>query len=210
METIYLFLLICCFIFSIIGSTYYYKNNKFKLINLSEKLKLGWGLYKVKLKKYNNEIVISPYTEEECIYYYAKLNYQEKIINQVNKKKLDIKIYNKNKEKEFHNNFELEFLNYNILLNSKNVELSLEKKVNFDVNISMKENEIPISVEEKMLIENKEYFALINTDKSKNFDLSKIKISDDIDNYKNDFYFNIALILMPTILFSLTYLTIIR
>lgn len=210
MDSVYLLILVCCLIFSIVASFIYYNNNKYKLINLSNKLVAGWGLYKIKLKRNNDEIILTPYEQQECLYYYAKLNYEEKVVTPVNKKKIDIKFFKRNKEIEFHNNINIELFNQNILINTKEVQLSLETNVKDNVNIELKENQTPINIEEKYLLETKDYYGMFYFNSNKEIDKSKIKISDNFDNFKNDFYFYLFLIWMPTILFTLTYVFMIK
>ena len=203
-DFIYLVILILCFIFSVIGTIYQYNKNKYKLVSLYEKLTNGWGLYKVKLEKYNNESLLSPSSNEECLYYYAKLNYEEKVITPVNKKKIDVKFYKQNKERVFHNNLYINVLDKRILINSKDIELSLDSTIKENIDIPMKENEKIINLEEKYLKENIEYFCLLNIQQNK-IDEKSIKLSNNVDDFKKSFYFETFLIWMPTVLFCLTY-----
>lgn len=209
LNTIYLIVEIMCTIGSIIGTIILYNKNKYKLIGLKDKVVNGWGLYKVKLKKYENEFILSPYSDEEYLYYYANLNYEEKFFRPINKKKVDIKIYNKNKEKEYHNKFYMILSNKEFLLDSQNIKISLESKINNNIDIELDENQTLLFLEEKFLKEEQEYYALVEL-KDKKIVLDTIQISDKKENFKQNFLFEISLVWFPTIIFGLTLLFVVK
>lgn len=210
----YFYLLIILIVFSCLASFFYYFNNSHKLIVLSNKLKPNWGIYKVSIERDINDeescVIISPYTKEECLYYFARLNYQEKVIGE-GKKGISIKFYDRNKDVEMHNSFFIKFMDQKVKINTKDIIITLRKKIINDVSvIKLDENQTPENIEEKYLTEKENYYILVNISSKKVIDLKSITISDDINSFKYDFFFHLGLIWTPTILFFLTYIMIVK
>lgn len=210
LNSIYLIIEVLCFIGSIIGTFIIYNKNKYKLVSLKNKIVDGWGLYKITLKKYEEQSILSPIeSNKEFLYYYANLNYEKRFFQPISKKKVDIKIYKKNKIKEYHNQFIMVLFNKEFILDSNNIAISLESNINNNIEIDLDEDETFLYLEEKYLEENKEYFALVEL-KNKKISLDNIYISDKQDNFKQSFLFEIGLFWIPTILFGLTLLFVVK
>lgn len=208
-NNVYFITLILCFIFSIGASIILYNRDKYKLISLSEKFKNGWGLYKVKFKKIENNFVISPNTKDECLYYYANLKYEERVDNIVGKKKkVDTKYLPKNNEKHYHNEVLLSILDKDIKINTDKLILSLDKTIDDNPNVSLEENQKILYLEEAFIKEDEDYYALVEI-KNKNINTNDIKISNDISDFKYSFYFHLGLLWFPTLAFLGTYYFII-
>lgn len=205
----YFILLIACFIFSIVTSIMIYNRDKYKLIDLTNKFKSGWGLYKVKFKKIEENFIISPYSNEEYLYYHANLKYEDRVERVTGKKnKLDVKFYPKNKEKFFHNNVLIQVLNKEININTDKLKLSLETHIDDKPNITLGENERILYLEETFIKENQEYYAMIQI-KDKEINIDDIRVSEEVSNFKHDFFFHLALLWFPTISFLGVYVFII-
>jgi len=188
---------------SIVSSIYIYNTEKHLLVNLSNKLTNGWGLYKIKLLKENNNIILSPYNDERFLYYKANIFYEDKVINEVKSKKkdkLDIKYYTESDEKIIDNIFKIKLFSKEITINSKKINIELNPEVKTDIVLDLGENKTLQYIEERKLVEDKDYFLLINF-KNKRPDLKSITITDTVNNNQNNFYFKIGLVWFPSLMF---------
>ncbi len=207
-DSLYFVILILCFVFSIVASVLFYNRDKHKLIKLSKKFKNGWGLYKVKFKKVEDNFNLIPNKKEDCLYYCENLKYEERIEKVVGKKKtLDIKFYPKNEEKVYHNDVIISVLNQEIKTNTENLTISLDKHINDAPNVSLNSNARVLFMEESEIKEDKDYYAMIEIS-NKKINLNDIRISDEQDNFKYDFYFHLGVLWFPSIAFLLFYLFI--
>lgn len=209
MDIIYQIIIFLLFIFSIVSSIMFYNNQKHNLMNLSSKLKNGWGLYKIQLKR-DETIITSPIDQSECLYYSGNIYYEEKVTNEVERKKkkeLDIRYYKNNTEKIIDNNFFIILNGKEFKVNSKNLNLEIDPITIYDVKLNLGENKEVLYLEEKILKENTFYYAMIEFN-NKKINLKDITISNEKENYKNNFYFHIGLLWLPTIFFTVSYFLI--